>query len=318
MTTRRAFMQNSAGLLASSLLPWNNLFNQMGILPKIGIQLFSLPKMLDQDFVGTVQFLQKMGYKELELFGPFPFSATVAKENWEKVTPMLGFKGSGYFGKTPKEIKQILNDHGMTSPSTHTDLDTLLTGMDKLGEAAQLLGHEYVVLPAIPEDKRKTLDDYKRMADTFNKIGESAKKVGVKFGYHNHGYGFSPMDGQIPFQVLLDNTDPNLVFLEMDIYWTSAGGADPIAYLEKYGNRYRMLHLKDMKEKKRFSGDGSTSSQWFELFPYMTSAGDGVLGVKAIVEKANALGIKHFFVEQDLVAQPDIALKKSIDFLKSV
>lgn len=311
-------MQNSAGLLAASLLPWNNLFNQMGILPKIGIQLFSLPKMLDQDFVGTVQFLQKMGYKELELFGPFPFSAAVAKENWEKITPMLGFKGSGYFGKTPKEIKQILSDHGMTSPSTHTDLDTLLTGMDKLGEAAQILGHEYVVLPAIPEDKRKTLDDYKRMADTFNKIGESAKKAGVKFGYHNHGYGLNTVDGQVPLQVLLDNTDPQLVFLEMDIYWTSAGGADPIAYLEKYGNRYRMLHLKDMKEKKRFSGDGSTAPQWFELFPYMTSAGDGVLGVKAIVEKANALGVKHFFVEQDLVAQPDIALKKSIDFLKSV
>ncbi|WP_044171426.1 sugar phosphate isomerase/epimerase family protein [Flectobacillus major] len=318
MNTRREFVKNSAGLLMASLLPWNTLAHQLGIVDKVGIQLFSLPKMLEKDFAGTIEFLAKMGYKEVELFGPFPFSAQVAQDRWKSITPMLGFSGSGYFGKSPKEIKSILKANGITTPSAHTDLDTLVNNMDKLGEAANVLGHKYVVLPSIPDDKRQTLDDYKRISETFNKIGENAKRVGLKFGYHNHGYGLSPLEGQIPLYLIMEQTDPNLVFFEMDIYWTSAGGIEPISLLEKYPNRYHLLHLKDMKEKKHFSGDGNTAPQWFELFPYMTSAGDGVLGVKEIVEKAKSTGVKHFFVEQDLVADPDVALKRSIDFLKKV
>lgn len=318
MNTRRDFLKTSGGALAASLLPWNNLFAQAGLVNKVGIQLFSLPKMLDKDFAGTMQFLSKMGYKEIELFGPYPFSDIAARESWSKVTPMLGFSGSGYFGKSAKEVKQILQDNGLKTPSAHTDLATLLNNMPQLGEAGRALGFEYVVLPAIPEDRRKNLDDYKRIIDDFNKIGENAKKEGLKFGYHNHGYGLSKMDGIVPLELIMEKTDPNLVFFEMDIYWTTAGGLDPIALLDKYKNRYHMLHLKDMKEKKRFSGDGNSSNQWFELFPYMTSAGDGVLGVKEIVEKAKQVGVKHYFVEQDLVANPDVALKKSIDFIKSV
>ena len=104
----------------------------------------------------------------------------------------------------------------------------------------------------------------------------------------------------------------------MDIYWTAAAGADPVAYLEKYPNRYKMLHIKDMKEKKQFSGDGGDAQQWMTLFPYMTTAGSGVLDIKAIIEKGKKVGVKHFFVEQDMVADPQIALKKSIDYLKSL
>jgi sugar phosphate isomerase/epimerase len=254
----------------------------------------------------------------LELYGPYPFSADSGKERWQAVTPMLGFSGSGYFGFSQKEVKRLLKENRLSTPSIHTDWDTLETKMNQLGEAADILGHKYLCLPAIPDERRKSLDDYKKMADAFNSVGEQAKKAGLKFGYHNHGYGLHEMEGQIPLNVILDRTDPDLVFFEMDIFWTTAGGADPVAYLEAYPGRYHLMHIKDMKELKHFSGDGGDASQWIELFPFMCSAGDGVLEIKRIIENGKKFGVKHFFVEQDMVAEPEIALKKSFDYLESI
>jgi len=288
------------------------------MLSKIGIQFFSLPKLLDKDLAGALSMLSAIGYKEVELYGPYTFSNPSAIERWNSVTPSLGFKGSGFFGHTAKEMKKMLNDNGFSVPSIHTDLDTLQTNMGKLGEAAEVLGNTYVVLPAIPEEKRKSLDDYKSIAESFNKIGESAKKAGIKFAYHNHGYGLKEMDGQIPLELIFAQTDPSLVFFEMDLFWTTAGGADPIALLEKHKNRYHLMHVKDMIKKMHFSGDGGDPKQWIELFPYMTTAGDGIIDLKSIIMKAKENGVKHFIVEQDMVNEPEKALKKSFDYLSSI
>lgn len=295
--------------------PMSNIIESLKQENKLGIQLFSVPKLLSEDFMGGIKMLQGLGYKELELYGPFPFSAEKAQKGWEAAGKMLGFSGSGYFGRTAKEVKKILDDHGLSTPGTHTDLDTLEQNMGALGEAAHILGHKYVTLPAIPDDRRKTLDDYKRIAEAFNKIGENAKKNGVRFGYHNHGYGIKPVNGQMPLQLILDNTDPNLVFFEMDIFWTTCGGVDPIELLTKYPKRYKMLHLKDMKEKKQFAGDGGGMGDWMQMFPLMASAGDGVLDLQGIVKKSKEIGVEHFFVEQDMVANPQVALKRSADYL---
>ena len=319
MNNRRTFIKKINTLLIMSTLPTGAFAQSDQKLKNIGIQLFSLPFLLEKDFVAAIKMLQEMGYKELELYGPYPFSDPSAIKGWEAITPALGFSGSGYFGRTIKEIKSILDDHGMSSPSAHTDLETLKNGMGSLAEAAHILGHQYVVLPAIPDEERQTLDDYKRIADLFNQIGSEAKKLGIKFAYHNHGYGIKPLENNIvPLEIIIDNTDPEVVFLEMDIYWTTAGGADPITYLNKYPDRYHLLHLKDMKPKKQFSGDGGDASQWMELFPFMTTAGNGELKVDQIVEIGLKTGVQHFFVEQDMVAEPEIALKKSIEFLKKI
>jgi sugar phosphate isomerase/epimerase len=315
---RRQFIQSTAALTASSLYFNNSFAGDVALLKNIGIQLFSLPKMLEADFPKAIQILSVMGYKEIELYGPFPFSTESAKKNWDSVTPSLGFSGSGYFGHGVNEVRDIMKKNGMTIPSMHTDYETLQQNMEGLAKASSVLGFEYVCLPSIPAAKRKTLDDYKRVADEFNAIGESAKKHNLKFAYHNHGYGFSPMEGKVPLTTLLGMTDPQTVFLEMDIYWTTAGGADPVEYLKKYPGRYHLMHLKDMKQKKTFSGDGGNSEQWIEMFPYMTTAGSGVLDLKAIISQAQASGVKHFFVEQDMVANPEVALKRSLDFLKSI
>jgi sugar phosphate isomerase/epimerase len=315
---RRDFVKQSAVLSTAGLLFSSEIFGKSRLIEKIGIQFFSLPKMLEKDFAGTLRMLSKMGYKEVELYGPYAFSTDAAKERWNSVTTSLGFKGSGFFGHTAAEAKSLLKQNGLAIPSMHTDLDTLQNRMEKLGEAAHVLGTEFVTLPSIPEEKRKTLDDYKKMAETFNKIGEAAKKAGVKFAYHNHGYGLKEVNGQIPLKLILDGTDPSLVFLEMDLYWTTAGGADPVELLEKYKNRYRMMHVKDMSKKVRFSGDGGDSKQWIELFPYMTTAGNGVIDLKKILPKAKENGVQHFIVEQDIVAHPEVALKKSFDYLASL
>src|SRR5688500_9207159 len=206
MLNRRRFIKNSATFSVASLLLSAELLAQKKLIEKIGIQFFSLPKFLEKDFAGTLAMLSKMGYKEVELYGPYPFSTEAAQKRWDSVTSALGFKGSGYFGHSVNEIKNLLNQNGLTAPSFHTDLDTLQTSMDKLGEAAQLLGHKYVILPSIPDEKRQTLDDYKKMGDAFNKIGESATKAGLKFAYHNHGYGLKEMNGQVPLKLILDGT----------------------------------------------------------------------------------------------------------------
>jgi sugar phosphate isomerase/epimerase len=314
---RREFIQNTTHSVLALSAGLTDVFAETKLNKKVGIQLFSLPKMLSDDFEKGIKMLAKIGYKEIEMYGPFPFSTDSAKKNWAAVTPNLGFSGSGYFGKKITEIKKIFDDNGLKTPSTHTDLNTLETNMGPLAEAAHILGQKYVTLPAIPDEIRKTLEDYKRIADRFNKIGENAQKLGIKYGYHNHGYGIKPTaDGIVPLEIILKNTDPKLVFFEMDLFWTTAGGADPIDYLTRYSDRYKMLHIKDMKAKKEFEGDGGNAAQWIPLFGNMTTAGNGVLDLEGIIKKAHEIGIEHYFVEQDMVADPTVALKKSFDYLK--
>jgi sugar phosphate isomerase/epimerase len=124
---------------------------------------------------------------------------------------------------------------------------------------------------------RGTPDDYRRAADLFNELGARMAQYNLRFLYHNHGYGLKPVDGKVPLHALLERVDPKFVSLELDVYWTAAGGADPAALLDAYPGRYKLMHLKDMKQRVRFDGDGGDPSQWVKLFPYMTNAGQGVL-----------------------------------------
>ena len=318
MLNRRNFIQNASLLSLGTIANPKALFAKDHLLNKVGIQLFSVPKMLTNNFDGALKMLSGIGYKEIEMYGPYTFSTDLAKKYWNSVTPQLGFDGSGYFGHSQSEIINIMKAHGFKVPSMHTDIDTLEKNMGALSDAANKIGAKYVVLPSIPDDHRKTLDDYKRTADAFNKIGENAIKHGIRFAYHNHGYGLKVTNGQMPLDIILNGTDPKLVYLEMDLYWTTAGGANPIELLKKHSGRYKMMHIKDMKQKVRFSGDGGEAGQWISLFPNMCSAGEGVIDLPNILKVAKENGMEHFFVEQDMVASPEIALKKSFNYLKGL
>ena len=315
---RRSFVKNSGILSLGALATPTEWMNNAGLMKNVGLGLFSIPKMLDTDLNAAFSMLNKMGYTEVELFGPYTFSTEKARKSWEGAAKQLGFNGSGLFGKSTDELKKITKSYGISIPSMHTDLDTLSNNIGPLLDAANALGSKYVVLPAIPDENRKTLDDYKKTAALFNKIGADANKQGIRFADHNHGYGLQAKDGVMPLDIIFNETDPSLVYFEMDLYWTMAAGADPIKLLNKHKGRYTMMHVKDMKESKKFAGDGGDMMQWMALFPFMTSAGEGVFDLPTILKVAKDNGMKHFFVEQDLVAQPELALKKSIDYLKTL
>ena len=319
---RKDFIKTTTLLAASGyLLPnaaFGNLYSPKKRLKKVGIQLFSIAKMLEEDFVGTIAMLATMGYKEIELFGPYPYSSETAKNQWQSITPMLGFSGSGYFGLKENEVKSIFKDHDLKIPAIHTDLLTLENHMDRLSRAAETLDFEYIILPAIPEERRQTLDDYKRIAHTFNTIGKAAKEAGLKFAYHNHGYGLQEMDGEIPMQHIIENTEPKSVYFEMDIVWTLAGKADPIDYLNTYPDRYKLMHVKDMKTNKTFPGDGGSPVEWMEIFPEITTLGTGVISLDSIIAAATKNGVKHFFIEYERAPNPEITFKESLDYLTSL
>jgi sugar phosphate isomerase/epimerase len=309
---RRAFL---AASLATATVACTPQSAKPAVL-KRGVGLFSLPKMLSADFAGAIGMLAKLGFTEVEPFGPYAFSDPEQIASWAKVVPSLGFSGSGFFGKTLADVQAIMTGNGMAVPSLHTDIHTLHRRMGPLAEAAKVLGVTYVTLPAIPPEFRKDLDGYKRTADLFNSIGESAVKNGVKFAYHNHGYGLKPIaDGTVPLDVLLAATDPAKVLLEMDVFWTVAGGADPVAYIKKHSGRYRMFHLKDMKTIRTFTGDGGTPDQWIPLFENMTTLGSGAIDIRAIIEAAKANGGERYFVEQDRAANPEAELGASARYL---
>jgi len=321
MFNRREFIKTSSMVAAGTLIAPSFLMNtafKNSKIENVGLQLWSIAKTLENDFEGTLQMLSQIGYKELELFGPYPFSTEKDKAIWKTITPMVGFSQSGYFNRSAKQLKEMLDGNGLRTPSMHVGLDTLRHNLNETAEAAHLLGQQYAGIASIPEEERRSLDDYKRIADDFNIIGEKAKALGLRFYYHNHGYGFSEMEGKIPFDIILERTDPTLVYLEMDIFWTIAGGADPIAYLDNNAGRYKLMHVKDMKKEVRFSGDGGNPQQWMELFPYITDAGSGVLDLKTILSHAKKSGVEHFIVENDVIVDVKGSLEKGYNHIASL
>ena len=322
MLNRRDFLKTAAAAPAAGLLsaaagkPAGR--RHIERLGRIGVALFTIPKLLDQDFAGALKLLSEIGYTEVQFFGPYPFSVPMAHERWKAISASLGLRASGFFGLSPREVRAVLDRHGLSAPAMHVDIATLRTRLGEAADAAHVLAMKYIGISSIPAAERRTLDDYKRAADEFNEIGARADKLGVRFTYHNHGYGLAELEGQIPLRVVLDRTDPELVAMEMDLFWTVAGGADPVALLDSYRGRYRLMHVKDMKQRVRFSGDGGDPSQWTELFPYIADAGSGVLDLPTILSHAKTSGVEHFFVEQDLVANPGESLRKGYRFLSSL
>jgi hypothetical protein len=217
MINRRRFLKTSAIAAAGSMLATSELMAAASVKSKIertGLQLFSIPKLLENDFAGTIKMLAQTGYKEVEFFGPYPFSTPEDQAAWETVTPSLGFKGSGYFGHSAKETKDILDSSGITSPAMHVGLGTLRKKLDETAEAAHTLGQQYAGIAAIPPEERRTLDDYKRMADEFNDIGAKAQKLGLHFYYHNHGYGLKRWKEKFRLILFLRAQTPRWFFLK--------------------------------------------------------------------------------------------------------
>ena len=295
----------------------NNRNTKMEKALNFWVQLFTIPGLVDQDLKGTLKTLSEIGYKEVEFFGPYPFSAEETKKNWEGLKQQLGLKNNAFYGYSVEDTAKMLSDNGLQAPSFHADLITMQTGMTKMLDELSKLNAKYVVIPALMSG-RDSLDDYKKLAESFNQFGEQMSKYGMQFVYHNHGYEHIEMDGQIPMHFLIQNTNPDFVQFELDIFWMQAAGADPIEFLKTYPNRFRLLHLKDARETFRFSGDGGTPDQWMAGFPKMSDPGDGIFDIAGIIKQARKSGAFHFFLERDLAPDPLNTLKNSFKNLNAM
>lgn len=313
---RRDFIKLSSAALAATSLP---AFATGKTELNTGIQLFTIPQMVANDFKGTMLKLSDIGYKEIEFFGPYEFSAAETIEGWKAAAGQLGITKNAFYGYSIEDVKIMLADYGLSSPSVHLDLATLRTNLAPAMKALSSLGVKYAAIPTLADQADRTsIDRFKALADEFNVIGKKMADFGITFVYHNHGYEHWKKDGVSPMEILLKGTDAKYVAFEMDIFWLTAGGADPVEFLQKYPGRFKLMHVKDAKEKIRFSGDGTTFDQWMALFPKMADPGTGVMNVKNVIHTAQKSGTVHFFLERDLTPEPAVTLQHSFEYLDAV
>jgi len=233
----------------------------------IGLQLYTVRNLMKTDLPGTLAKVAAVGYKEVEM--------------------------AGYFDRSPKEFRALLDSNGLTSPSSHTDYASLQTSLPMAIDSAHIMGQSYLVCPMIPDLQRKEADDWKRTAGVFNKAGEECHKAGIQFCYHNHTFEFMPaaaLGGKLPYDFILENTDPKNVRMEMDLCWITVAGADPLAYFAKYPGRFPLVHVKD------WQGQGGTME---DQATRMRDVGQGSIDWKHIFAHSEQAGIKHYFVEND-------------------
>lgn len=233
-------------------------------LSQFGIQLYTLRDVIYDDPKATLKELASYGFKQLE--------------SYEADNGLGIFWGMGH-----KDFKKYLDDIGMTVVSSHTDIYNNFE--EKAAHAAEI-GMSHLICPHVGPQKSK--EEWKKITDKFNACGEICKKNGIRFAYHNHAYSFRAFTGMIPHDFLMDNTDPELVDYEMDIYWVVTGGADPVEYLKKYKNRFRLCHIKD--RTKGAAPDNEEAS---------CTLGTGTIDFPSILKVAKDNGMDYFIMEQE-------------------
>jgi sugar phosphate isomerase/epimerase len=243
---------------------------------KIGLQLYTVRDQMKEDFDGTLAKVAGIGYREVEF--------------------------AGYFDRSPKDVKASLDRAGLVSPSAHFNSSFLGDKWPGALESAGVIGQQYVVCSSVEEKLRQQPGAWPRIAEMFNQAGESARKAGIQFAYHNHSLEFTPVDGKLPYDILLDGTDPNLVKMEMDLYWTVNAGADPLAYFNRYPGRFALVHVKGRDKSGNMTQVAAANSiDWKALF--------------AQSEKA---GIRHYFVEHDNPQVPMDSIRASFAYLRDL
>ena len=277
MQTRRKFLADTGTLAASSfLLPSFMLTSKKVKNP--GVQLYTFRNEMLADAKGTLQRIASLGIQQIES----------AKSD----------KGH-YYGLTPREMKETCKNLGMTLRSGHVHIDD--KWKQTMEEAAES-GQEFIICSTMPTTGQTT-DNYKKVADTFNKAGEECKKLNLKFGYHNHAYEFESEKGEVLYDLLLNNTDAALVHMELDLGWVIVGGKNPLDYFRNYKGRFPLWHLKDMDMVKKQS----------------TEFGKGGLDIVQMLKHREEAGLKYFFIEQEeYTSTPFESMQYNMDYLKKI
>jgi sugar phosphate isomerase/epimerase len=290
---RRTFIETSVATAVLTTLP-TKAFADEHKISKVGLQLYTVRDEMKKDFEGTIAKVAAIGYKEMEF--------------------------AGYFGHSPKDVRAILDKNGLTSPSSHESYDTVEKKLPETLEGAHVIGQTFLVCPYIDE-KMRTADGYKRVAETFNKVGEASKKAGVQFAYHNHYWEFIPdaqLGGKFPYDFLLESTDANNVKMEMDLCWISVAGKDPLSYFNKYPGRFPLVHVKDYVNDPNAKSSYAGATGSVEFKGRLADVGKGTIDFKRIFAESDKGGIKHYFVENDDAKTPFEDIKISYDYLSAL
>ncbi len=263
--SRRSFLRGAALTSVALSIPFKNELMAMAANSKpFALQLWSVKMALYKDTMGVLKQIAANGYKKIESFeGP---------------------KGM-FWGMKNTEFKKVMDDLGMNMFSTHCNETGDFKSFEQKAAAAGEIGLKYIICAY--KGPQKTLDNFKQFADEFNTCGEIAKKHGIRFAYHNHDYSFVPMNGIVPQDVMMKNTDPAMVDFEMDLYWTRVAGIDPLAYMDKFPNRFKLVHVKDLVKANTPEGHESCV------------IGKGTIDYKTLLPEVAKRGVKHMIVEQE-------------------
>ena len=288
MIKRRQFLINGGLVLGALAITPSLAFASKK--KAIGIQLYTLRDSLPKDVKGVLAQVGKAGYTEVETFG---YSAS-----------------DGFFGTSVKDFQSILNDNGLKAKSNHFDFNGCIKDGDAKTlnsyiETAHILGSEYLTIPYIvPELRGESVDDYKKLAAKINKIGEIYHTNGLKLAYHNHDFEFTKFGSTTGYEVLLNETDKNLVDFEMDLYWVVRSGNNPLDLFKQHPGRFKMWHVKDMDKVNH---------------DFNAEIGHGAIDFKSIFAQAKLAGMERFFLEHEsnYIPNPVESMKTSFDYIKN-
>lgn len=290
MTTRRSFLKSSA-VYSASLLVVPSLLNYEH--KYIGLQLYTVRDAMESNPAATLARVSKLGYNSVE-------GAT--------------YTGTQkFYGMEALEFSRVLKQNGLIMPSSHYRLGdekvngeipkgTIVQDWGKAVDDAATVGIKYMVCAYLSEQERGGTDRYKVIAEKFNKAGEICRKAGIQLCYHNHDFEFKKEDGKFMYEILLANTDKNLVKMEMDLYWVTKAGQDPIALFNQHPGRFPLWHVKDMDKTPEHS---------------FAEVGNGSIDFKKIFKYSSKAGLQYFFVEQDKTpGDPFTSIAQSIAYIK--
>jgi sugar phosphate isomerase/epimerase len=287
---RRTFIGTSiAAAVAASRPAWPA---EPHPIERVGLQLYTVRALMKQDFEGTIAKVAQIGYKEVEF--------------------------AGYYNRSPQDVRAILQKDGLTSPSTHVGYDIVEKKWSETLDTAHTIGHAFVVCPWIDVKQRKAADGWKRAAELFNRAGETAQKADIQFAYHNHAFEFEPSEalgGKMPYDFLLENTDPKLVKMEMDLCWITVGGQDPVKYFDRFPGRFPLVHVKDWTSKGQGGDDYGGATGASKKPGHMTDVGQGEIDWRRIFAQSGRAGIEHYFVENDEPKSAFEDIKISYEYL---
>ncbi len=247
-------------------------------MEKIGLQLYSVKELTAQDFTGTIAQVAKAGYDGVEF--------------------------AGYFDTPAKELRKVLDDNGIKACGSHIAMDLIDKDLDGLIAFSQEIGSPYIVCPAVWGDMVGSADAWKRTGERFEQVGRKCLENGILFGYHNHDFEFVPYDGSTAYDLMLGQTDPAHVFLELDTYWVEYAGMNIADFMARYAERIKLLHIKDMKSRED---------------RHNTEIGKGIIDVPAIIRTGKALGVHWYIVEQEYFEMPQLpSIRESAAYLRGI